>query len=197
MRAGDLMAENEQDDNGYVPRLLVDYEEEVVPLMMERFEYKNRLQVPRFEKVVVNMGVGEGITNHKSVDTAAKDLSLITGQKPLIIKARRSVAGFRLRAGMTVGCKVTLRGWRMYEFIDRLLSIALPRVRDFRGLARESFDGNGNYSAGLEEQLIFPEIEYDEVDKIRGMDITVVTTAETDEEGEALLEAMGFPFKQA
>ncbi len=130
------------------------------------------------------------------MDSAAADLAIITGQKPLLIKARKSVAGFKLRAGMTVGCKVTLRGDRMYEFLDRLLSIALPRVRDFRGLSRKSFDGNGNYSMGLEEQLIFPEIDYDEVDKVRGMDVCVVTTAKTDREGEALLETLGFPFKQ-
>jgi len=142
------------------------------------------------------MGVGEGITNPKSVESAAKDLSLITGQRPQIIKAKRSVAAFKLRAGMTVGCKVTLRGDMMYEFLDRVLSIALPRVRDFRGLSRGSFDGKGNYSMGLEEQLIFPEIDYDDIDKVRGMDITVVSTARTDEEGEALLEEMGFPFKQ-
>jgi large subunit ribosomal protein L5 len=181
--------------NGYVPRLKVRYQEEIVPELMERFEYKNSLQVPRLEKISVNMGIGEGTTNPKAVDAAAGDLAIITGQKPVIIKARRSVAGFRLRAGMTVGCKVTVRGDRMYEFLDRLLSIALPRVRDFRGLSRGSFDGNGNYSLGLEEQLIFPEIDYDKIDKIRGMDITVVTSARTDDEGEALLESLGFPFK--
>lgn len=190
------MAESAQNDDGYRPRLQVEYEEEVVPVLMERFEYGNRLQVPRLEKVVVNMGVGEGTTNPKSVESAAADMAVITGQRPVIIKARRSVAGFRLRAGMTVGCKVTLRGWMMYEFLDRLLSIALPRVRDFRGLSRDSFDGHGNYTTGVEEQLIFPEIEYDEIDKVRGMDITVVTSANTDEEGEALLDAIGFPFKQ-
>lgn len=186
------MADNEEK---YVPRLRETYEEDVVPMLMERFEYKNRLRVPRLEKVVVNMGIGEGTTNLKAVAAAASDLSIITGQKPLIIKAKRSVAGFRLRAGMTVGCKVTLRGERMYEFLDRLLSIALPRVRDFRGLTRQSFDGNGNYSTGVEEQLIFPEIDYDKIDRVRGMDITVVTTAPTDDEGEALLEGLGFPFK--
>lgn len=201
MRQGDLMDEREMDeqkqqDNGYVPRLKVEYEEEVVPLLMERFSYKNRFQVPRLEKVIVNMGVGEGTTNPKAVESAAGDMALITGQRPLIIKAHRSVAGFKLRAGMTIGCKVTLRDDRMYEFTDRLLSIALPRVRDFRGLSRGSFDGKGNYSVGVEEQLIFPEIDYDSIDKIRGMDITVVTTARTDEEGEALLEALGYPFRQ-
>ena len=184
------------DNNSYVPRLKEHYEEETVPELMEQFEYKNRFQVPRLVKIVVNMGVGEGTTNVKAVDAAAKDLAIITGQKALIVKARRSVAGFRLRAGMTVGCKVTLRGDRMYEFLDRLLSIALPRVRDFRGLSRDSFDGKGNYSMGIEEQLIFPEISYDEIDKVRGMDVTVVTTAPTDEEGEALLEELGFPLRQ-
>jgi large subunit ribosomal protein L5 len=187
--------EGPEKDNGYAPRLRVAYNEEIVPELMEVLSCKNRLQVPRLEKVIVNMGVGEGTTNAKAVDSAAGDLAIITGQKPVTIKAKRSVAAFRLRAGMTVGCKVTIRGDRMYEFLDRLLSIALPRVRDFRGLSRNSFDGHGNYSLGLEEQLIFPEINYDKIDKVRGMDITVVTSAQTDGEGEALLEALGFPFK--
>ena len=185
----------ESREDGYRPRLKVEYEELVVPELMERFSFKNRYEVPRLEKVVLNMGVGEGTTNPKAVESAAADLAAITGQKPLIIKAKRSVAGFRLRAGMTVGCKVTLRGDRMYEFVDRLLSIALPRVRDFRGLSRKSFDGRGNYSLGLDEQLIFPEVDYDKIDKIRGMDITIVTSASNDELGEVLLEAMGFPFQ--
>lgn len=189
------MGEDESGSGTYVPRLKVEYEEEVVPFLIERFEYKNRLQAPRPVKVIVNMGIGEGTGNPKAVESAAGDLAIITGQRPVIIKARRSVAGFKLRAGMTVGCKVTIRGNRMFEFLDRLLSIALPRVRDFRGLSRKSFDGRGNYSMGLEEQLIFPEIDYDKIEKVRGMDITVVTTAETDEESEALLEALGFPFK--
>jgi len=184
-----------EEEEKYVPRLKVFYDEEVVPLLMERFSYKNRYQVPRLEKIVVNMGIGEGVSNPKAVESAARDLAAITGQKPLIIKAKRSVAGFRLRAGMTIGCKVTLRGDRMYEFLDRLLSIAIPRVRDFRGLSRNSFDGNGNYSLGVEEQLIFPEVDYDSIDKVRGMDITIVNTAKNREEGEALLEALGFPFK--
>jgi large subunit ribosomal protein L5 len=184
------------DNDTYIPRMKEHYEDDIIPELTEQFTYKNRMQVPRLVKIVVNMGVGEGTTNVKSVDAAAKDLAIITGQKAQIIKARRSVAGFKLRAGMTVGCKVTLRGDRMYEFLDRLLSIALPRVRDFRGLSRDSFDGNGNYSMGIEEQLIFPEISYDEIDKVRGMDVTVVTSAVTDEEGEALLEELGFPFKQ-
>ena len=190
------MEEPEVAGEKYAPRLKQEYEEELVPLLMERFGYKNRFQVPKLEKIVVNMGVGEGTANPKSVESAAKDLSLITGQWPQIIRAKRSVAGFKLRAGMTVGCKVTMRGDRMYEFLDRVLSIALPRVRDFRGLSRDSFDGKGNYTIGLEEQLIFPEIDYDDIDKVRGMDITVVSTAKTDEEGEALLEVLGFPFKQ-
>ncbi len=188
--------ENVEPEAGrYVPRLKTEYQEEVVPGLMERFGYTNRMQVPRLVKVSVNMGIGEGTTNPKTVEAAAGDLAVITGQRPVIIKARRSVAGFKLRAGMTVGCKVTMRGDRMYDFLDRLLSIALPRVRDFRGLSRGSFDGMGNYSMGLQEQLIFPEIDYDKVDKVRGMDIAVVTSARTDREGEALLEALGFPFK--
>lgn len=185
-----------QENDRYIPRLMGEYDEEIVPTLMEKFSYGNRMEVPHLTKIVVNMGVGEGTTASKSVDSAAADLAIITGQKPLLIKARKSVAGFKLRAGMTVGCKVTLRGDRMYEFLDRLLSISLPRVRDFRGLSRRSFDGNGNYSMGLEEQLIFPEIDYDEIDKVRGMDVCMVTTAKTDREGEALLEALGFPFKQ-
>jgi large subunit ribosomal protein L5 len=184
------MSDVEKEAGAYVPRLKTQYDEETVGSLMERFEYGNRMQVPGLLKVSVNMGIGEGTTNPKAVVAAADDLAIITGQRPIIIKAKRSVAGFKLRAGMTVGCKVTLRGDRMYEFLDRLLSIALPRVRDFRGLGRDSFDGRGNYSMGLSEQLIFPEI-----DKVRGMDITVVTTARTDEEGEALLEELGFPFK--
>ena len=179
----------------YVPRLKSEYNEQIVPELMDKFGYTNRMRVPRLVKISVNMGIGEGTTNPKAVDAAAADLAIITGQRPVIIKARRSVAGFKLRAGMTVGCKVTLRGDRMYEFLDRLLSIALPRVRDFRGLSRQSFDGRGNYSLGLAEQLIFPEIDYDKIDKLRGMDITVVTTAGSDEESEALLEELGFPFK--
>ena len=185
-----------QENDRYIPRLMGEYDEEIVGTLMEKFSYQNRMEVPHLAKIVVNMGVGEGTTASKSVGSAAADLAIITGQKPLLIKARKSVAGFKLRAGMTVGCKVTLRGDRMYEFLDRLLSISLPRVRDFRGLSRRSFDGNGNYSMGLEEQLIFPEIDYDEIDKVRGMDVCMVTTAKTDREGEALLEALGFPFKQ-
>ncbi len=190
------MVDEEFEDDGYVPRLKEIYEEEVVPHLIKEMGYKNKLQVPRLSKIVVNMGVGEGTTNPKAVEAVASQLAMITGQKPIIIRAKRSVAGFRLRAGMTIGCKVTLRGDRMYEFLDRLLSIALPRVRDFRGLERKSFDGTGNYSLGIEEQLIFPEVDYDSIDKIRGMDITIVTTARTDREAEALFEALGFPLKR-
>ena len=189
------MDEVMQQTGRYVPRLKLEYREQVVSELTDRFGYDNNMQAPRLVKISVNMGIGEGTTNPKAVEAAAKDLAIITGQRPVIIKARRSVAGFKLRAGMTVGCKVTLRGDRMYEFLDRLLSIALPRVRDFRGLSRQSFDGRGNYSLGLVEQLIFPEIDYDKIDKLRGMDITLVTTANSDEEAEALLEELGFPFK--
>ena len=189
------MDEVMQETGRYVPRLKLEYREQIVSELTERFDYDNNMQAPRLVKISVNMGIGEGTTNPKAVEAAAKDLAIITGQRPVIIKARRSVAGFKLRAGMTVGCKVTLRGDRMYEFLDRLLSIALPRVRDFRGLSMQSFDWRGNYSLGLVEQLIFPEIDYDKVDKLRGMDITVVTTAYSDEESEALLEELGFPFK--
>jgi large subunit ribosomal protein L5 len=191
------MVDESGEDNRYIPRLLDEYRETIAPELMERFSYKNIYQVPRLSKVVVNMGVGEGTSNPKSVESAAEDMAKITGQRPVLLKAKKSVAGFKLREGMTVGCKATLRGYRMYEFLDRLLSVALPRVRDFRGLSRQSFDGQGNYSLGIEEQLIFPEIDYDEIDKIRGMDVTVVTTAQTDGEGESLMEALGFPFERA
>ncbi|MDY6794475.1 MAG: 50S ribosomal protein L5 [Actinomycetota bacterium] len=178
-----------------IARKKVKYKEEVIPLMKERFGYGNDLQVPRLEKIVVNMGVGEGAHDPKIIDAAIKDLSTITGQKPRLNRAKKSVAGFKLRAGMSVGCKVTLRGNRMYEFLDRLISLAIPRVRDFRGLNQKAFDGRGNFTMGLDEQLVFPEIDYDDIDKLRGMDITVVTTADTDEEGLALLNALGMPFR--
>ena len=177
------------------PRLKEKYSQEVIPDMRERFGYGNDLQVPRLEKIVVNMGVGEGAQDAKSMDAAIKDLTIITGQKPRLNRAKRSVAGFKLRAGMSVGCKVTLRGDRMYEFLDRLTALAIPRVRDFRGLNPKSFDGHGNFTMGLDEQLVFPEIDYDDIDKIRGMDVTIVTTARTDEEGLALLDAFGMPFR--
>jgi len=165
--------------------------------MMERFGYVNVMQVPRLEKVVVNMGVGEAIQNSKIIDNAVNDMTIITGQRPVVTKAKKSIAAFKLRQGMTIGCKVTLRGDRMYEFVDRLFSIALPRVRDFRGISPKSFDGRGNYSMGVKEQLIFPEIDYDKIDKVRGMDIIIVTTAKTDEEARELLRLMGMPFKAA
>jgi large subunit ribosomal protein L5 len=180
-----------------VPRLKTKYRREIIPAMKERFGYRNDLEVPRLEKIVVNMGVGEGAHDPKAIDAAMKDLALITGQKPRLNRAKKSVAGFKLRAGMSVGCKVTLRGDRMYEFLDRLISLAIPRVRDFRGLNPKSFDGHGNFTMGLDEQLVFPEIDYDEIDKVRGMDITIVTTAETDEEGLALLSLLGMPFKES
>jgi len=177
------------------PRLKDAYLKEILPAMMKEFDYKNPMQVPKVEKVVINMGVGEATQNSKALDGAIDDLTIISGQKPIIRRAKKSIAGFKLRANMPVGTKVTLRGDRMYEFLDRLLSTALPRIRDFRGLSPKSFDGRGNYSFGVTEQLIFPEIDYDKIDKIRGMDITVVTTAKTDEEGRALLKHLGFPFR--
>ena len=179
----------------YVPRLKEEYKEAVVPEMQKRFGYKNRMQVPALEKIVVNMGLGEGTVNPKIIESAAKDLAAITGQQPTVTRAKKSVAGFKLRAGMTIGCKVTLRLNRMYEFLDRLLSAALPRVRDFRGLSRSSFDGHGNYTLGVDEQLMFPEIDYDDIDKVRGMDITIVTTAKKDDEAYFLLKGLGMPFK--
>jgi large subunit ribosomal protein L5 len=164
---------------------------------MEHFSYKNIMQVPRLEKVVINMGIGEGKDNPKLLEAAVKELSLITGQKPVITKAKKSVASFKLREGMSIGCKVTLRGERMYDFVNKLINVALPRVRDFRGVSPKSFDGRGNYSLGLKEQIIFPEIEYDKIEKVQGMDITIVTTARSDEEAKELLSRMGMPFRAA
>jgi large subunit ribosomal protein L5 len=178
------------------PRLKERYRAEIIPAMRERFGYKNDMQVPRLEKIVVNMGEGEGSHNPKSIQGAMGDLSIITGQKPKLNRARKSIAGFKLREGMSVGCKVTLRGDRMFEFLDRLMSVAIPRVRDFRGLNPNSFDGRGNYTMGFDEQLVFPEIDYDNIDQIRGMDITIVTTAETDDEARTLLSIYGMPFKK-
>ncbi len=178
----------------YVPRLLEKYRKEVIPAMMKRFGYKNVMEVPRIEKIVVNMGVGEAKEDMKALEGAMKELALITGQKPLLRKAKKSVASFKIRKGMPIGCKVTLRGKRMYEFLDRLINAALPRVRDFRGLSPHSFDGRGNYSLGIKEQLIFPELTYDDIERVRGMDITIVTTAETDEEAMELLRLLGMPF---
>ncbi|MDR1532834.1 MAG: 50S ribosomal protein L5 [Clostridiales bacterium] len=173
------------------------YEHQVVEGMMKKFSYKNRLAVPKLEKIVVNMGLGDAKDNPKVIDSAANDISTITGQKPIVTKAKKSVANFKLRAGMPVGCKVTLRGERMYSFANRLLNVALPRVRDFRGVSAEAFDGRGNYTLGVREQLIFPEIQYDKIDKIRGMDIVFVTTARTDEEARELLALFGMPFRKA
>ena len=175
-------------------RIREQYENEIVEAMTKKFGYKNKMAVPKIEKIVINMGVGEAKDNQKVLDGAVKDLSIISGQKPIVTKAKRSVAAFKLRAGMNIGCKVTLRGEKMYEFTDRLINIALPRVRDFRGVKATSFDGRGNYTLGIKEQLIFPEIEYDKIDKIRGMDIVFVTTANTDEEGRELLRLFGMPF---
>jgi Ribosomal protein L5 len=177
-----------------VARLKEKYNEEVTKALMEKFAYKNVMQLPKVEKIVLNMGLGEAITNSKSLENAVEDMTTIAGQKPIVTRAKKSIAGFKLREGMPIGVKVTLRGERMYEFLDRLVSIALPRVRDFRGINPKSFDGRGNYTMGVKEQLIFPEIEYDKVDKIRGMDITVVTSASTDEEALELLKQLGMPF---
>ncbi len=176
------------------PRLRGRYDAEIVPELKERFSFSSTMQVPRLEKIVVNMGLGEAIRDPKVIEVAATDLAVITGQKAVITKARKSIAGFKLRAGMSIGAKVTLRSARMWEFADRLLSVALPRIRDFRGLNPNAFDGRGNYTFGVTEQLIFPEIDYDKVQKTLGMDVTFVTTAKTNEEGFALLQALGFPF---
>ncbi|MDZ7270456.1 MAG: 50S ribosomal protein L5 [candidate division KSB1 bacterium] len=178
----------------YRPRLLEQYRTEIVPHLMKRFGYKNVMQVPRLEKIVLNMGVGDALENRKLLDLAMDEMALIAGQRPAMSRARKAISAFKLRAGNPIGCYVTLRGWRMYEFLDRLISIALPRVRDFRGLSDRSFDGRGNYSLGIKEQIIFPEINYDKVEKIRGMDITIVTTAKSDEEAYELLAAFGMPF---
>jgi large subunit ribosomal protein L5 len=171
------------------------YEKEVVSALIKAFDYKNRMEVPRLEKIVINMGLGEAIQNIKILDSAVQELSLITGQKPVITKARRSIATFKLRQGMSIGCSVTLRKERMYEFFDRLVNVNLPRVRDFRGISPKSFDGRGNFALGLKEQIIFPEIDYDKIDKVRGMNIVIVTTAKTDDEARQLLKLMGVPFR--
>lgn len=175
-------------------RLKETYQNEIVPAMVKKFGYKNVMQVPKIEKVVINMGVGEAKENAKILDSAMKDLETITGQKAIITKAKKSVANFKIREGMPIGCKVTLRGEKMYEFVDRLINLALPRVRDFRGVNANAFDGRGNYALGIKEQLIFPEIEYDKVDKVRGMDVIFVTTANTDEEARELLAQFNMPF---
>ncbi len=180
----------------HVPRLKERYFKEIVPALVKEFDFQNNMQAPRLEKIVVNVGVGEANQNPKALDGAQADLAIITGQKPVIRRAKKSVAGFKLRANMPVGVKVTLRGNRMYEFLDRLLSAALPRIRDFRGLSPKSFDGKGNYTFGVTEQLIFPEIDYDKIDAVRGMDISIVTNAKNDEEAYALLKHLGFPFRE-
>ncbi len=177
-------------------RLKEKYTTEVVSALMEKFQYKNVMEVPKLEKVIINMGVGEAKDNPKLLESAVKELEIIAGQKPIITKAKKSIANFKLREGMKVGTKVTLRGEKMYEFLDKFMNIALPRVRDFRGVSDTSFDGRGNYALGIKEQLIFPEIEYDMVDTIRGLDIVIVTTAKTDEEARVFLEKMGMPFKK-
>jgi large subunit ribosomal protein L5 len=179
-----------------IPRLKTHYQHEVVPALMKRFGYTNPMQVPRMEKIVVNMGVGDAIQNIKFLDAAMSDMAAITGQKPAVRRAKKSIANFKLREGAAIGAKVTLRGIRMYEFYDRLISFAIPRIRDFRGLPVKSFDGRGNYTLGITEQIIFHEINYDKVEKIRGMDITFVTSAKTDEEGRELLKLMGLPFRE-
>ncbi|MCH5185294.1 MAG: 50S ribosomal protein L5 [Oscillospiraceae bacterium] len=175
-------------------RMLEKYNKDVAPALMQKFEYKSPMQIPKLEKIVINIGMGEARDNPKAIDAAMNDLAAITGQKPIVTKAKKSVANFKLREGMNIGCKVTLRSDRMYEFLDRLFNVALPRVRDFRGINPNAFDGRGNYSMGVKEQLIFPEIDYDKIDKIRGMDIIIVTTAKTDEEARELLTLMGAPF---
>lgn len=177
-------------------RLKEKYNNEVIPALMERFQYKNIMEVPKLEKIVINMGIGEARDNPKILESAVNELELITGQKPVITKAKKSIANFKLREGMKVGTKVTLRGEKMYYFLDKLMNIALPRVRDFRGVSDTSFDGRGNYALGIKEQLIFPEIEYDKVESIRGLDVIIVTTAKTDEEAKVFLEKMGMPFKK-
>ena len=199
------MAENgaASRDNGQasvgrpVPRLKARYGEEIRPALMNEFGYGNVMQAPRLEKIVVNVGIGEAIQNAKALDAAVSDVAAITGQKPIVKKAKKSIAQFRLRAGMPVGVMVTLRGDRMYEFLDRLVNAALPRLRDFRGVPTRSFDGRGNYSLGMREQLVFPEIDYDKIDKVRGMEITMVTSAHTDQEARRLLELFGVPFARA
>ena len=177
-------------------RLKEKFVKEVTPALMSKFNYKSVMQVPQLDKIVINMGVGDAVANAKSLDNAVEELATITGQKPVVTRAKKSIAGFRLREGMPIGAKVTLRGTRMYEFLDKLVSVSLPRVRDFRGVSKKSFDGRGNYTLGVKEQLIFPEIDYDKVNKVRGMDIVIVTTANTDEEARELLTQFGMPFQK-
>jgi large subunit ribosomal protein L5 len=176
-------------------RLKEQYQEKIIPALMKEFNYRNIMEVPKLEKIVINMGLGEAIQNAKILDSAQSELAAITGQKPVVTKAKKSIANFKLRAGMPIGCKVTLRRNRMYEFFDRLVNMALPRIRDFKGVSGKSFDGRGNYALGIREQIIFPEIDYDKIDKIKGMNIVISTTAKSDEEGKTLLKMMGMPFR--
>ena len=178
------------------PRLQRLYLDQVVPALVKEFRYTNAMQVPKLEKVILNIGLGEAIQNGRAIDAASADIKTITGQSPIVIRARKSVAAFKLREGMPIGAKVTLRGRRMFEFVDKLVNVALPRIRDFRGIDPKAFDGHGNYTLGLREQLVFPEIDYDRIDKLRGMEVCLVTTARTDDEGRALLTQMGFPFRR-
>ena len=187
-----ILSENEK----YLPRLKKEYQERVQPALIKEFDYKNVMMAPKLEKIMVNAGVGEASQNPKLLDGVMKEIAAITGQKPVITRARKSISNFKLRAGMPIGCKVTLRRERMYEFFDRLINVTVPRIRDFRGLSDKSFDGRGNYSLGIKEQIIFPEIDYDKVERIRGMDITIITTAKTDEEGRVLLREFGMPFRK-
>jgi large subunit ribosomal protein L5 len=177
-------------------RLKQRYQDKIVPALIQRFAYSNAMQVPRLAKVVANIGIGESISNPKALDAAVADLKKITGQQPVVMKSRKAIANFKLRAGLPIGVKVTLRGARMYQFVDKLISVGLPRIRDFRGISPTSFDGKGNYTLGLREQLVFPEIEYDKIDKLRGLEVTFVTTARTDDEARALLTELGFPFRK-
>lgn len=179
-----------------MPRLKDRYRKEIVPALMEEFGYRNVMEVPRLQKIVVNVGLGEALQDVKALDAAARDISTITGQKPIIMRAKKSIAGFKLREGNPIGVKVTLRGNRMYDFLDRMCNVALPRRRDFRGVSPDSFDGRGNYTLGFREQLVWPEVDYDSIDKIRGMEVTIVTTAKTDEEARRLLQLFGMPFKR-
>lgn len=180
----------------YAPRFIAEYKKNVVPQLMKRFGYKNIMEVPRVEKIVVNLGVGEATQDSKLLEKSMDDLQTVTGQKPVVTKARKAISNFKIREGNKIGGKVTLRRWHMYEFLERLISIGIPRIRDFRGLSDRSFDGRGNYSLGIKEQIIFPEIDYDKIDRIRGMDITIVTSAKTDEEAFELLSAFGMPFRK-
>ena len=189
------MATKTKQQNGYVPRLKTRYEQELRAALKDQLEFSSVMQVPRIEKITVNMGVGEAKANAKALDTAVEELTTITGQRAQITRAKKSIAGFKIREGMPIGTKATLRGVRMYEFLDRLVSIALPRIRDFRGLSPASFDGRGNYSIGIREQIIFPEIIYDDIQEVRGLDVVITTSAKTDEEGLALLRGLGLPFR--